>query len=339
MQAQETIYFSILCKGAVLHIAMHVLSAFFTGRGLTRPVLLISLVGVFLNIPLDYALIFGRWGFPELGIAGAAIATATGWGVNAMLLTALIFIPKQHAQFGIYCQRAFRPELFWRLLRFGVPGSLQFTIDIFAFTLFIVLIGRLGTLELAATNIVLSINSLAFMPSMGVSQGISVLVGQALGRSRPDEAKKMVWSSIHLLMIYIFVIGLLFSLFPDEILRPFLGPGFDMNQAEQTLTLGQTLLKIVTCYLAMDALYMVFSGALKGAGDTRFLMWTVSLCSLVGFVLPVSVGIIHFHISAVSAWIWVLVYVIILFLLSGWRYRQGKWQQMLVIETKKHSEK
>ena len=75
----------------------------------------------------------------------------------------------------------FDRELFTRLLRYGVPGSLQFTMDILAFTLFILLVGRISTLALAATNIVMSINALAFMPSMGVSQGTSVLVGRPWG--------------------------------------------------------------------------------------------------------------------------------------------------------------
>ncbi len=71
VQQLEEIYFSILCKGSVLHVAMATLSTFFTGRGLTRPVMVITFLGVFINIPLDYALIFGQWGMPQLGIKGA----------------------------------------------------------------------------------------------------------------------------------------------------------------------------------------------------------------------------------------------------------------------------
>ena len=86
------------------------------------------------------------------------------------------------------------------VLKFGVPGSLQFTLDILSFTLFILLVGRIGTLELAATNIVISINSLAFMPSSGVSQGMSILVGQALGKAKPSLAVNYVYSGAILLL-------------------------------------------------------------------------------------------------------------------------------------------
>ncbi len=155
VQELERIYFTILCKGAVFSVATVTLSTFFTGRGLTRPVMLITFLGVIINIPLDYGLIFGRWGLPELGIRGAAIATVTAWVTEAACLSLLIFTKKNNHQFGVFSQYRFDRRLFARLMRFGVPGSLQFTIDILAFTLFILIIGRIGKLELAATNIVI----------------------------------------------------------------------------------------------------------------------------------------------------------------------------------------
>ena len=328
----EETYFSILCQGAFFHIAMHALSAFFTGRGLTRPVLLITMTGVTLNIPLDYALIFGRWGLPELGMAGAAIATVIGWAINFLLLFLLIFTRKSHSRFGIFANRSFDRQVLFRLLRFGVPGSLQFTIDILAFTIFILMVGRLGTVALAATNIVFSINALAYMPAMGVSQGVAVLVGQALGRQRPDEARIAVWSSVHLLLLYILVVDLAFIFMPEIALRPFLHQGLDQAMTKEVASTAITLLRIVAIYLFMDALYMVFSGALKGAGDTRFLMYSVGLCSLLVFILPVYCGIRFLNMSLLAAWYCVLLFIMILFLLAAWRYRQGQWQKMLVIE-------
>ena len=83
-------------------------------------------------------------------------------------------------------------------MRFGIPGASQFTLDIMAFTFFILMVGRLGKAELAVTNIVLSINSLAFMPMMGFAMGTSTLVGQALGRNRPEDAIAATRSTLHL---------------------------------------------------------------------------------------------------------------------------------------------
>ena len=241
----EEIYFSILCKGSVLHVAMATLATFFTGRGLTRPVMAITFLGVFLNIPLDYALIFGRWGLPQLGIEGAAIATVAAWSINVLFLAMLIFTRKNDLRFGVSSSFRFDRDIFIRLMRFGIPGSLQFTMDILAFTLFILLVGRIGRAELAATNIVLSINALAFMPSMGVSQGMSVLVGQALGQKQPALAASYVRSGCQLLIAYILLIDLTFLFAPDLVLAPFMASEQGAASQQLVLAYGKTLLKIV----------------------------------------------------------------------------------------------
>ena len=332
VQELEEIYFSILCRGAVLHVAMVTLAAFFTGRGITRPVMLITFFSVFIHIPLDYALIFGRWGMPEMGIKGAAIATVAAWGVNAACLAGLIFTKANNNRFGVFKNMRFDREIFARLMRFGVPGSLQFTMDILAFTLFILLVGRIGLTELAATNIVLSINALAFMPSMGVSQGMSVLVGQALGRGKPGLASEYVASGSHLLMLYILGVDLVFIFAPDFVLSPFLAAGQDAGTHQAVLHLSRPLLHIVSAYLFFDALYMVFSGALRGAGDTRFMMLAIAVVSPICLVLPVYIGIEYLQISVHTAWLWVLCFVTVLFVLSALRFRRGVWKKMLVIE-------
>ncbi len=328
----EEIYFSILCKGAVLHVAMVTLATFFTGRGITRPVMIITFLGVVINIPLDYALIFGHWGLPEMGIKGAAMATVTAWGVNVTCLAGLIFTKENNRRFEVLKNLRFDPEIFARLMRFGVPGSLQFTMDILAYTLFILLVGRIGLAELAATNIVLSINALAFMPSMGVSQGMSILVGQALGQGKPGLASDYVTSGCHLLMLYILAIDLFFIFFPNFVLSPFLTADQGVATHQAVLHLSRPLLQIVAAYLFFDALYMVFSGALRGAGDTRFMMLAITVVSPLCLVLPVYVGVEYLQISVHTAWLWVLCFVTVLFILSFWRFSRGAWKNMLVIE-------
>lgn len=330
IRQQEEIYFSLLSKGAVLHLGMVTLATFFTGRGLTRPVMIITLIGVVVNIPLDYALIFGYWGLPELGIRGAAIATISAWGINVLFLSLLIFTKENDRRFKVFSGFPYNHEIFMRLMRFGIPGALQFTMDILAFTLFLLLVGRIGDAELAATNVVLSINALAFMPSMGVSQGVSVLVGQALGKKRTDLAEIHVRCSGQLLVLYILVVDLLFLLAPDLVLGPFLSSATDPESLEvQGISLS--LLKIVTAYLFFDALYMVFSGALRGAGDTRFMMMAIGTISPFLLILPVYFGIEYFSISIFTAWLFILLFISGLFLVSALRYRQGLWKKMLVI--------
>lgn len=328
----EVVYFNILCRGAVLHVLMNALAAFFAGRGLTRPVMIFHIMGMLVNIPLDYALIYGSWGCPELGVRGAALDTVAAWLLISSLLAGWTFTSENIRRFKLLETWRLDRKLFLRLLKFGIPGSLQFTLDILAFTVFLLLIGRIGKLELAATNIVISVNALAFMPSMGVSQGISALVGQALGRAAPRLAKYHTWSSIHLLLAYILCIDLIFIFFPEQVLRLFIPAGHSPALYQQILHTGTTLLRIVSAYLFFDALYMVFSGVLKGAGDTRFMMWSVSFASFFFMIVPVYCGITYFHFTVEQAWYCVLFFVGALFTIVSFRYLQGKWQKMLVIE-------
>ena len=338
VQRLESIYFSILCKGGVLHVAMATLSTFYTGRGFTRPVMIITFLGVFINIPLDYALIFGVWGMPEMGIRGAAIATVMAWVVNVVLFIGLIFTRKNDLKFKVLSHFFFNWSLFKRLMRFGIPAAFQFTMDIVAFTLFVLLVGRIGTAELAATNIVLSINALTFMPSMGASQGISVLVGQALGKKSPPLATTYVRSGIHLLLTYTLTVDLIFIFAPDIVLAPFFSTTGANAADPVVLEHARDLLKIVAIYLFCDALYMIYTGALRGAGDTRFMMIAATLAAPFCLVLPVYIGIEYFSISITTAWYWILIFVGTLFLASCFRYRQGKWKRMLVIEEKLNPE-
>jgi multidrug resistance protein, MATE family len=332
IQSLETVYFKILCMGSVFQISVHALSAFYTGRGLTRPVMVITFLGMVFNIPLDYLLINGIWIFPELGVAGAAIATVSSWALMALLFSLLIFTPTNEKDYSVVSRRRLDPDMLLRLLKYGIPGSMQFCLDIFAFTFFIFTVGRIGSLELAATSIVLSISSIAFMPAMGFSLGISTLVGQALGRKRPEEARYAAFSAIHFLLFYTLLVDLVFIFAPEKALYLFMIHSQVAGEAAAIMEMGHSLLRIVAIYLFMDALYMSFVGVLKGAGDTRFVMWSIGAAGLCFMMGPLYVGIHLLQMGVIYAWMCVLAFITSLFFLSFYRYRQGKWKHMMVTE-------
>ncbi|MEK6201965.1 MAG: MATE family efflux transporter [Desulfobulbaceae bacterium] len=335
VRALEEIYFNILCRGAIFHVLAQTISGFFTGRGMTRPVMVCNIVGMAINIPLDYALINGVWGMPEMGIAGAGLATVISWAIIVLLLALMIFTRENDRLFKVCQGSPFNRVIFLRLMRFGVPGSLQFSLDIFAFTFFILMVGRLGKEELAASNIVISISSLAFMPALGFSHGISCLVGQALGGGRPQQARHVTWSGIHLLLAYILFLDCFLIFSPELILSLFIPQDQGTAEYAAVVTLGSHLLRIVAVYVCMDVFYMIFSGVLRGAGDTRFIMWSIGTSSLFCMLLPLYIGIEFFDRGLSYAWSCVLLFVAVLCLLASYRYRQGKWQSMLVVQRKR----
>jgi MATE family multidrug resistance protein len=329
----EVTYFRILCLGSGVLIAATALSCFFSGRGKTRPVMIINMIGMLFNIPVDYALINGIWFFPEWGIRGAAIATVMSWALVAVVFAFMVFTAENNRIFNVRNHRAFEANLFGRLLRYGVPSAVQFSMDMLAFAFFIFMVGRIGKLQLAATNIVLSINSLAFMPMMGFSLATSTLVGQAMGRNRPDEAVAATRATIHVVLVYIFILLVLFLLMPQPLLELFRPTHLTPEVFVRISETGILLLRFVAAYLFFDALYMIFIGVLKGAGDTRFIMWSMGTLSLAVMILPVYIGVEVFKAGIYFAWSCATCFVFLLFAVSFWRYRNGRWKKMRVVRT------
>jgi len=332
VQALEVIYFRILCLGSGILIIGTSLSCFFSGRGRTRPVMIINMIGTLFNIPLDYALINGVWIFPEWGIRGAGIATVMSWSLMALIFALMVFTRKNDRVFKVISHRAFEAGLCGRLMRYGIPSAVQFSLDIFAFTFFVLMVGRIGKIELAVTNIVLSIDSLAFMPLMGFSLGTSTLVGQALGRNRVDQALAATRATIHIVLCYMLLLLFLFLFLPQPLLELFRPNHMTPEDYTAIRQAGIILLRFVAAYLFFDALYMVCIGVLKGAGDTRFIMWSIGLLSLAVMILPIYIGVQVFGAGIYYAWSCATLFVFFLFGASFWRYRQGRWKQVRVIE-------
>jgi MATE family multidrug resistance protein len=332
IQRLEIIYFRVMCFGAGFHVLSTTLACFYSGRGRTRPVMVINLFGMLVNIPLDYALING-WGiFPELGILGAALATVFSWFLTSAVFALLIFTRENDLTFGVLKQRAMDTQLLRRLMRFGIPGALQFTADIFTFMFFIFIVGRIGKMELAVTNIVMSIDTLSFFPLMGISLGTSTLVGQALGRDKPQDAVAATRATLHLTLIYTVSLMALFVLVPKPLLNLFWPEGLDPDQYAKINTVGVVLLRYVAGFLFFDAVYMIYTGTLKGAGDTRFVLISIVSVSVLAMVLPTYIGVVHFGLGLYYAWACAVLFIFVLAVVVALRYRQGKWKKMRVIE-------
>ncbi|MEE9496401.1 MAG: MATE family efflux transporter [Desulfobacterales bacterium] len=332
VQVLEVVYFKVLCLGSGILIVGTALSCFFSGRGQTRLVMIISMLGTLFNIPLDYALINGIWIFPEWGILGAGIATVMSWSLVTLIFAVLVFTKKNERVFKVLTHRAVEADLFGRLMRYGIPSAIQFSLDIFAFTFFIFMVGRIGKVQLAATNMVFSINSLAFMPMMGFSLGTSTLVGQALGRNRVNDAVAATKATIHIVLGYIFLLFILFLFLPQPMLELFRPRHLAPENFAPIIEMGIILLRFVAAYIFFDALYMVFIGVLKGAGDTRFIMCSIGVLSLVIMILPIYIGVEVFGAGLYYAWSCTISFVFCLFVVSFWRYFQGRWKHLQVIE-------
>ena len=331
VQQNEVAYFQILCLGGGAYSASYALSGFFSGRGKTWPVLWVNVATTVVNLILDYALIFGHWGFPELGIKGAGIATVVAGVFSVLMFFALLCSGSNNDTFHTIKGWRLERDLFVRLLRYGFPSGVQFFLEMAGFTAFVLLVGRLGTASLAATNIAFNINTLAFMPMIGCGIAVSVLVGQYLGGNKPDRAQSVVYSGFHLTLVYMISIAAAYVLVPDIFVAPF-ALRADPGEFSEIYGYSIVLLRFVAVYSVFDTLNIIFCSAIKGAGDTRYVMLTTVILSVFAFIVPVYLAVVIFEFGLMVAWVFATAYIILLGFIFYCRFVGGKWKTMRVIE-------
>jgi MATE family multidrug resistance protein len=336
LQELESTYFRCLCFAALPTLLTSSSVSFFAGRGDSRTVLLVNAVGLVVNGVGAYAWIYGQWGFPAWGIAGAGWAHVVGASVSALLALALMLRPRHELLHAVWSGRAFDLALMRRLLRFGVPNGVFTSLDGLAWTVFLVFVGRLGAAALSATTIALTLNLIVFLPMLGFGQAVEVLVGQRLGEGRPDLAERSVWRGVRLTLAATAAAAAALVLLPGPLAALFHSDRADAAW-EEVGPLVPVLLRFVALYCLCDSLNVVFSFALRGAGDTRFVTaagvglawpllvlpsWAAWSC---GWGLFWAWGFASFYIMALAAVFFV-------------RFRQGKWRSMRVIEAAQAAE-
>lgn len=327
----EVVYFQAISLGAGAIVFGAGLGAFFIGRGRTSEIMVVDSIAAAANILLDYLMIFGVGPFPELGIEGAAWATSLAMWFKVALLAFLVYRPKHIADYRLLDGRNWRPDLLLRLLRFGAPNGLQFVIEGSAITLFILFIGRLGSEAAAATTLAFSVNMLAFFPIFGLGMAVTTVVGQQLGKKEPRFAARATWTGQVIAVGYTLIFALLYFFWPNLFISAFGQGTQDLDAIRQT---SELLLKFVAAYCIFDAIQLVFVSALKGAGDTWFvLLATLGVAAILVFggwfgfrQFSSLTGELNWWWLTISGWVWSMAIVF------GIRFFQGKWRSMSVIE-------
>jgi MATE family multidrug resistance protein len=328
IQHLEVRYFSILALGTGPLLVSSTLSCFYSGRGHTTMVMVANVIATVINIALDYVLIFGKAGFPELGIEGAAIATSLSFTSISAIYVAHMLWTERSSVYGLWSGWRFDRELFGRLFKFGFPSGVQQFLDIACWSIFIQLVGRLGKPELAATGLVFNLNSLAFIPMMGLGTAVTALVGQRIGDARPQLAVRTTWLAFGVAMAYTLAFACVFLFAPHVILAPY---GIAGEQPEVAgLVIG--LLKLVALYSIFDATAVIFSSAIRGAGDTRFAMYLSVTLGAILLVLPTALAVQNGSAGFLTSWYAVVTFLFALAIGFVLRFQQGRWKSMRVIE-------
>lgn len=263
-----------------------VLRSFLAALGDTRIILWITIGGIFVNAASNYTLMFGNFGAPRLELVGAGITTTI---INALMFAAMLVYAVTHRRHRRYAilGRFWRADwqTFGRILRIGTPIGLMIMAEVGLFTAAVILIGWLGTDELAAHAIAIQCASIAFMVPLGVAQAATIRVGLAYGAGSGQGVARAGWTSIAIGTGFMVLTCALFILAPGPLVALFLDPADPANAA--ALALAASYLAVAGLFQVVDGGQVVAAGALRGLSDTAMPM----LIAVVGYWLvglPVS---------------------------------------------------
>ncbi|HOL46835.1 MAG TPA: MATE family efflux transporter [bacterium] len=328
----EKRYFGILIIGSIFILIASSFHSFFTGLVKTLLVLIINIIGNLINIIFNYLLIFGKFGFPKLDIFGAGLSTILS-EFSICLFLFLIFISKYFRKtFYSLKEKNFDKEIFVKLLKFGIPSGLQFFLDIASFAVFVFLIGIKGTLEQVIGNITLSLNMFMFMPMVGLSIACSTLVGHNLGAKKIKSAERIVFHTLCLALFYLFFISIIYLTFSDEIILLFkTKENINDTEFQHILHYVKILIYMMILFNLFDSVGIIISGALKGAGDTKFQMWISIIFSWFFFVPLIFLISVVLKLNIIFAFLGYTLYLFLLSLIFIWRFINGFWKTIKLI--------
>lgn len=301
------------------------MEAFF--NGIQRPQLpLYALIAALAaNAAGNYVLIFGKFGFPELGIAGAAYATVFGWWVRVAVL-AVAFLDRGVDQEYV-TRRAWRPDgrRLREVLTVGLPTGFQWLIDLGAWVVFLnYLVPPYGKQALAASNVVLQYTHLAFMPAVGVGIALCSQVGHAIGAGNPALAAAQVRLALRVNGLYMLGVGVFMFAAREWLLSLFSGDA-------EVIAAGAIIMIWAAAFQLFDAVGITYSFALRGAGDTR---WPAVAFVIACWGIMVGGGLLITRyareLGPSGPWVMCMLYIIVLGLLLLWRFESGAWRKIRI---------
>lgn len=355
--AMASSYGQIMLLGSIATLWARTLSQFFYGLHRPGVVLVATVTGNVLNFLLNSFLIFGpiacvtgwapldAWfaftarlsaelGIPRLEVAGAALATVTA-GVAELLVPLCVFLgPKYAKAYGT--RKAWRNNLaqMREIVGIGWPGALMFGNEMVCWAVFMVAqVGHFGPRHSTAGWIAHQWMTLSFMPAVGISIAVTAMVGKAMGMGRPDLAAARAWLGVKVSVVYMSVCAVCFVVFGRQLIGVFVDSGTPPADKEQLLRLGSGFLIAAATFQFFDGIAMSLSGALRGAGDTR---WVGVVTVILSWTLIVAGGWAMVYwapgLGSVGPWVTASAYVIVLALIVLGRFLGGKWRSIKLVE-------
>ncbi|MBN1393237.1 MAG: MATE family efflux transporter [Sedimentisphaerales bacterium] len=320
----EIIYFRIMLYCQFLVVLIWATNQFFIG--IHRPVitLVAALAAQATNLVMNYILIFGKFGFPRMEIAGAAWGTFIGLIVGALIRTGWFLSKNVNQQFFTRTNYNIDTSKMIAIIRIGLPAGFSMMIKMTFWTLILFgLVGRFGKEPLAATNAVWSCMRVSFMPVIGLGHALTAAVGKSIGSGKKDLAVKQTHLCLKIAVLYMGMVGLCFYLFRYDIMN------FWAKNDDVVIEAGISMLIFAALFQMFDAVLIIHHDALRGAGDTIYL----ALIEVFTAVLVLGGGgycMVRFfpQLGANGPWLAGLAKIVCGAIANALRFRGNKWRKI-----------
>lgn len=324
-------YMAIRMYGVAAIVAVEALGNWYGGLGNTWMALVASILSTVADLFLNWVLIFGHLGAPEMGVNGAALSSTIGSWVGFVFLAVAFYrrwggAPRARGRLGLSLRELVR------MVRFGLPNGMNWFLEFAAFQLVFVnfVFSDLGDDLVAALNVVIAINSVSFMPAFGLASAGAILAGQAIGGGNRDAVWPQVKLTLICTMAWMGAIGLVYIFAP----APLMGLFNEGGSSAALVTTGATMLAISAAWQLFDAIGITFSETLRSAGDT---FWTASARFVLAWALflPASLIVVgELDGGALGAMACLVGYIALLAFAFAYRFRSGAWRKIELIEPK-----
>ncbi|MDG2306511.1 MAG: MATE family efflux transporter [Candidatus Binatia bacterium] len=320
--AEATVYVRAVMLAIAPSSVLFVIGSALRGAGDTRTPLAIGLVVNSVNVFANWVLIFGHLGFPALGVLGSALATALSFTLGAVLLSILL----AGGRLRLHVERRHLVPDFTiirRIFRIGYPAAIEQFLMQVGFLVYLVFAARYGTDAVAAYFIGVRILALAFLPGFGFAAAASTLVGQHLGAGEPEQAERAGWMSAWMSVCLMSTVGVVVFLLAEPIARLLVDEvGVIAGTASFIYMLG-----IAQPFMAID---FTLGGALRGAGDTRFPLWTMLVAFYAVRLGLSALAVFVFDLSLPWLWSALIADYVVRAALKTWRFRGAHWRSIEV---------
>lgn len=322
---QELIYFRIRVAGYALIAWQAALAAFF--QSISRPVIpmFVAFFANVLNIGLDYVLIFGKFGFPRWEIGGAAVATVIAVGAQGVILHVVFMSSAIDRDYGSRSRIGLDRTKMWDLMRIGFPAGFASFLDVANWAIFTsFIVGGLGTIALAAQTAAINFMHFTFIPIMGLMFATQAIVGQWIGRGDIRAAKARAYTAMKIGVSFMVVMGVIMAAFGGPLIE------LAFSKDPEVVSIGWKLLILAAIFAGFDGVGIMSMGALRGAGDTKWIM-VVTFFGTYGFSLPVAYVLCYpAGWGAVGAWVGATFYIILLSGVLLHRFHGEKWRDIKI---------